>query len=79
MGQALQRDVEGLPIHIYRSDGETQTKPCTEVVLTENLSEQLLEQGLMPLLSYRDSDRVRLARFQAISSPLKNLNGRWNQ
>ncbi|MEP6902682.1 MAG: type VI secretion system contractile sheath large subunit [Actinomycetota bacterium] len=79
MAQALKRDVEGLPMYIYRSDGETKTKPCAEIVLTENLSERFLEQGLMPLISFRDSDRVSLARFQAISSPLKKLNGRWNQ
>ncbi len=78
MGSRLARDIEGLPMHIYRENGETKTKPCAEAVLTENLSEKLLQQGLMPLLSYRDSDRVRLVRFQAVASPLKNLNGRWN-
>jgi type VI secretion system protein ImpC len=78
MGQALQRDVENLPMYVYSLDSETKTTPCAEIVITENLSEMILEQGLMPLLSYRDSDRVRVARFQGISSPMKNLGGRWN-
>lgn len=79
MGDHLLRDIEGLPMHNYREDGETKTKPCAESVLTENLSEELLQKGLMPLLSYRDTDRVRLARFQAVSQPLKSLNGKWNR
>ena len=78
MGNALQTKIDGLPTHLYQVGGETKTKPCAEVVLTENACERLLEQGLMPLLSYRNSDLVRLARFQSIASPLKSLNGRWS-
>lgn len=77
MGNALQTKIDGLPTHLYQEDGETKTKPCAEVVLTENACDKLLEQGLMPLLSYRNSDLVRLARFQSIAIPLKNLKGKW--
>lgn len=77
MGNALQTKIEGLPTYLYQQDGEAKTKPCAEVVLTENACDKLLEQGLMPLLSYRDTDMVRLARFQSIASPLKSLTGRW--
>lgn len=77
MGDALQTKIDGLPTHLYQEEGETKTKPCAEVVLTENACDQLLEKGLMPLLSYRNSDLVRLARFQSIALPLKNLKGRW--
>ncbi len=77
MGQSLQRDVEKLPIFVYQKDGENKTKPCAEVVLTENLAERILEQGLLPLISFRDSDRVKIGRFQSISTHLKNLSGRW--
>ncbi len=78
MGESFLTKVDGLPTHLYQADGETKTKPCAEVVLTENACERLLEQGLMPLLSYRNSDLVRLARFQSIASPLKSLSGRWS-
>ena len=78
MGYSLLTKINGLPTHLYQADGETKTKPCAEVVLTENACEQLLEQGLMPLLSYRNSDLVRLSRFQSIASPLKSLRGRWS-
>jgi type VI secretion system protein ImpC len=78
MEQGLKRDIDNLPIHTFKENGETFTKPCAEILLTENLSELILEQGLMPLISFRDTNRIRLARFQSISAPPKNLSGKWN-
>lgn len=77
MGQALQTDIENLPLYLYKEENESKTKPCAEIVLTESLAENILDQGLMPLISFRDSDRIRLLRFQSISSTVKNLGGRW--
>lgn len=79
MGENLILDIDNLPLHIYRENAETITKPCAEVVLTEKISESLLQQGLMPLLSYRNTDRVRLARFQSAAFPLRQLNSKWNK
>jgi hypothetical protein len=31
----------------------------------------------MPLVWFKDQDMVRVARFQSIADPLKNLSGRW--
>jgi type VI secretion system protein ImpC len=56
----------GLPLHLYEEDGETKATPCAEVLMTEDQVRALMESGLMPLVSYRDSDRVRLAGFRAI-------------
>lgn len=78
MSQNLFQEVDGLPVHLYKVDTETITKPCAEALLTENACEILLDQGLMPLISFRDTDRVRLARFQSIAFPTKALAGRWN-
>jgi type VI secretion system protein ImpC len=69
--------IEGLPAHVYRKDGEAELKPCAEVLLTESAAEILLEQGLMPLLSMKGSDCVRLGRFQSIAEPPAPLAGRW--
>jgi type VI secretion system protein ImpC len=69
--------IEGLPAHVYKKDGESELKPCAEVLLTEGSAEMLLELGLMPLLSMKGSDRVRLARFQSIAEPAAPLSGRW--
>ena len=79
MSERLLCDVENLPLYVHTENGATVTEPCAEVVLTEDLSETFLEQGLIPLLSYRNSDNVRLARWQAVSSPLTNLKGSWNK
>lgn len=71
------QDIEGLPLHIYKEQGESKIKPCAEVVLTERAAEIILDNGLMPLLSFRNQDTVRLARFQSLADPLTPLTGRW--
>ncbi len=79
MSDRQMHDIENLPFHLYRENGESKTKPCAEIILTENFADQLLQQGLMPLLSYRNSDRVRLPRFQSVALPPRNLNGKWRK
>ena len=73
------RDIQGLPLHVYETQGESRIKPCAEVVLTERAAEIILDQGLMPLLSFRDRDTVRLARFQSPAKPPTELAGRWSR
>lgn len=68
---------EGLPLHVYRDQGESKIKPCADVVLTEQAAEIILDNDLMPLLSFRNQDSVRLARFQSLADPLTHLAGRW--
>ncbi|MCO6511573.1 MAG: type VI secretion system contractile sheath large subunit [Aridibacter famidurans] len=72
-----QLNVDGLPTHVYSEDGETRTKPCAEVAMTHEACDALLEQGLMPVISFKDTDRVRLGGVQSIAFPPKDLNGRW--
>jgi type VI secretion system protein ImpC len=72
------QEIAGLPLHIYRKDGESLMKPCAEALLMERAAERLLDHGLMPLLSFQGSDLIRLARFQSLASPLKPLAGRWS-
>lgn len=72
------QEIDGLPIYVYEHGGERQVKPCAEVVLTLRAAEIVLDHGLMPLLSLRDRDVVRLARFQSIRDPLTPLAGRWS-
>ncbi len=70
-------EIDGLPLHTYKEDGESKTKPCAEVLMTEQGAEALLDHGIMPLASLRDRDAVRLVRFQSIADPLAPLAGRW--
>jgi type VI secretion system protein ImpC len=71
-------EITGLPAHVYRRDGELHLKPCAEALLTEHAAEGILDQGLMPLLSVKGSDSVRLVRFQSIADPAAPLAGRWS-
>ncbi len=61
--------LEGLPLFIYRQDGEAVTMPCAEVLLPESLLDVIEEQGLIPLVSRRDSDSVALPCLQSLSTP----------
>ena len=70
--------ISGLPAHIYRADGESHLKPCAEALLSEHAAEAMLDTGLMPILSLKGSDSIRLVRFQSIATPLTALSGRWS-
>ena len=69
--------IENLPLHTYRIDGDPQLKPCGEVLLTEEAVERILDRGLIPLVSYKGRDSVRVGRFQSIAEPHRPLAGRW--
>jgi len=69
--------MENLPLHTYRVEGEAQLKPCAEVLLTEEAVERILDHGLIPLVSYKGRDSVRVGRFQSIAEPNRPLAGRW--
>jgi type VI secretion system protein ImpC len=70
-------EIAGLPLHVYKTDGHSELKPCAEVWLTEDAAEMLLGRGFMPLASIKATDRVRLVRFQSIAEPAAPLAGRW--
>lgn len=76
MSRTFKQDVEGLPMHIYKEGTETVFKPCGEVLLTEDACNKLMNHGLMPLVSYKNTDRVKLARFQSIADTA--LRGSWS-
>ena len=69
------QEVEGLPLHVDRSEGEA--TPCAEAWLSVRAAENLLDRGLMPLLSIRGRDAIRLGRFQSVAEPAAALSGKW--
>jgi type VI secretion system protein ImpC len=73
---ALQ-EIEGLPLHVFAQDGDRQMQPCAEAWLTDRAAEAILRQGLMPLVSVRGRDAVRLPGFLSVASPAQLLAGRW--
>jgi len=69
--------VEGLPMHTFEEDGSFETKPCAEVLLSERAADAIMSKGVMPLLSLKGADTIRLARFQSVAEPASALNGPW--
>ncbi len=67
--------VTGLPVHVFTESGEKKLTPCGEILLTDRVAENLLALGVMPLVSVRDRDAVRLLRFQSIAQPAAGLGG----
>jgi len=70
-------EVDGLPVYVYKVDGETETLPCAETLLTQTAAEEMMERGFMALASLKDQPAVRLVRFQSIADPVSALAGRW--
>jgi type VI secretion system protein ImpC len=68
-------EIENLPLHVYEHDGESRIKPCAETLLTVRGAEEIIDRGLMPLLSIKDSDTIRLGMFQSVAG--SSLRGRW--
>jgi type VI secretion system protein ImpC len=70
-------EIDKVPLHLYRRDGQSESKPCAEVLLTEDAAERMVEAGLIPLVSFKDRDLVRVVRFQSVADPPRALAGRW--
>lgn len=70
-------EIEGLPLHVYKRDGESQIQPCAEVLLTVRAANRIIDRGFMPLLTLKNSDTIRLGMFQSIAG--NRLAGPWNQ
>lgn len=73
----LRCDIAGIPMHVYQSDGDKHVTPCAETILTERAMETLISRGLMPVLSIKGRDVVRIPRFQSIVDPPAPLAGPW--
>jgi type VI secretion system protein ImpC len=72
-------EIDDLPAYIIEQHGESALQPCAEVCLSDMAMEKILNQGIMPFISHRNSNIVRLARFQSVAEPLKALAGPWAQ
>jgi type VI secretion system protein ImpC len=70
-------DIGDMPLHVHPADGAPRAQPCAELVLGERAGHRLLDVGLMPLMSLKDRDVVRLLRFQSFAEPVAPLAGAW--
>lgn len=70
-------ELGALPVHTFKTDGETEMKPCAEAWLTDRAAEQIASEGLIPLLSVRNRDSVQVFRFQSLAQPPALVAGKW--
>lgn len=61
-------DVNELPVYRFKTNGETKVKPCAEAWIPESVAERISAQGLIPILSIKGRDAVRVAGLRAVSS-----------
>ena len=61
--------IAGLPAFTFDTDEGPRLQPCAEVCLTERAIGAVLARGIMPLVSVKDADEVRLVRLQSIADP----------
>jgi type VI secretion system protein ImpC len=71
------QEIEGLPLHVSTNEGETEIKPCAEVLMTVRVAEEIIDCGLMPLISMKETDTVRVGIFQSVAGT--RLEGSWDQ
>jgi len=70
-------EIGELPAHIVDRDGERHLHACAEAFLGERAGECMLECGVMPVMSYRNRNAIRVLRLQSIAFPKCTLAGPW--
>ncbi|MCI0667206.1 MAG: type VI secretion system contractile sheath large subunit [Methylococcaceae bacterium] len=59
--------LDGLPVHSYRVQGETRMTPCGGAWLSDRDADRLSRRGVIPVLSVKNSDAVRVTGFQSLA------------
>ena len=72
------QEISGLPFALVEEDGEKHAVPCAEILFTVRAAEAVAAKGLMPIVTMKGTDTVRLAIFQSIAEPHADLAGRWS-
>lgn len=70
------QNIEGLPLYVNKREGESEILPCAEVLLTVRAAQRIIDMGLIPLLSMKDTDTIRVGLIQSIAGT--HLAGRWD-
>lgn len=74
----LRNQLDGLPVHNYRVDGEPRMTPAAETWITDRMAARILAQGVMPLASSRSTAAILLVQTQSIADPPRALAGPWD-
>ena len=70
-------DIDDLPAYSWQHEDEVQMQACAEVFTKERTADAILAKGLMPFLSFKNRNAVRLLRSQSIAHPSQALSGPW--
>jgi class 3 adenylate cyclase len=62
-------EIGDLPYYTFKQAGETQVKPGAEAWLTTHAVETILDAGLIPILSLKGRNTVRVVNLQSIARP----------
>ena len=62
-------EIDDLPYFSFRAEGEVEMYPTAEAFWGQRAADAALARGLMPVLSVRDRNAVRLVRLQSIADP----------
>ncbi len=60
-------NTEDLPLHYYEEAGQTRITPCAEIPLSDTGASKILAQGLIPLWSVKNKDRIHSGDFHSIA------------
>ena len=71
------QEISGLPFALVTEGGEKHAVPCAETLFTVRAMEAVTARGLMPLLTMKGTDTVRLATFRSIAEGEGELAGLW--
>jgi type VI secretion system protein ImpC len=69
------QEIDDLPAHVRDQDGERRLQPCAEFLLPVRVGQELLQRGLIPLLSYGNRNAVRVMGVPSIAEPPGALAG----
>ena len=68
-------EIDDLPYFSFRAGGDMEMYPIAEAFWGPRAAEAALARGLMPVLSVRDRNAVRVVRLQSIAEPACALGG----
>jgi type VI secretion system protein ImpC len=71
------RELDGVPMYLYKQDGEARQLPCAEAWLGERAAEAMLDSGVLPLLSIKNRDAVVLFDLRSLANGNEPLAGPW--
>jgi type VI secretion system protein ImpC len=60
-------EIGGLPAFVYTALDEPHLQPCAETWLNQRAVDAILARGLMPIVSFKDRDAVRLVAVRSIA------------